>query len=79
MDLIVDNVLSCVLSTDEKRRSGKCTHRSSRRKVGLEALRGVKTFNEIGREFAVHPVQVGQCKKEIQEQAKNTFLRQARY
>jgi transposase len=29
-------------------------------KVGLEALRGVKTINEIGQEYGVHPVQVGQ-------------------
>jgi len=34
-------------------------------KVGLEALRGVKTINEIGQEYGVHPVQVGQWKKEI--------------
>ena len=32
-------------------------------KVGLEALRGVKTINEIGQEFGVHPVQVGQWRK----------------
>jgi transposase len=42
-------------------------------KVGLEALRGVKTINEIGREYGVHPVQVGQWKKEIQDQAKTLF------
>lgn len=42
-------------------------------KVGLEALRGVKTVNEIGLEYGVHPVQVGQWKKEIQEQAKTLF------
>ncbi|MFA7243659.1 MAG: transposase, partial [Sulfuricellaceae bacterium] len=42
-------------------------------KVGLEALRGAKTINEIGQEFSVHPVQVGQWKKEIQEQAKTLF------
>ncbi len=42
-------------------------------KVGLEALRGVKTINEIAREFGVHPVTVGQWKKEIQEQAKTLF------
>jgi transposase-like protein len=42
-------------------------------KVGLEALRGVKTLNELGQEFGVHPVQVGQWKKEIQEQAKTLF------
>ena len=39
-------------------------------KVGVGALRGVKTINEIGQEFGVHPVQVGQWKKEIQELAK---------
>ena len=42
-------------------------------KVGLEALRGVKTINDIGQEFGVHPVQVGLWKKEIQEQAKTLF------
>ena len=42
-------------------------------KVGLEALKGVKTINEIGQEYGVHPVQVGQWKKAIQEQAKNLF------
>jgi len=31
-------------------------------KVGLEAFRGVKTINEIGQEFGVHPVMVGQWK-----------------
>lgn len=42
-------------------------------KVGLEALRGVKTINEIGQEYGVHPVQVGQWKKEIQKQSKTLF------
>ena len=42
-------------------------------KVGLDALRGVKTINEIGQEYGVHPVTVGQWKKEIQEQAKMLF------
>jgi transposase-like protein len=42
-------------------------------KVGLEALRGVKTINEIGQEYGVHPVTVGHWKKEIQEQAKTLF------
>jgi len=42
-------------------------------KVGLEALRGLKTINEIGQEFGVHPITVGQWKKEIQEQAKTLF------
>jgi len=42
-------------------------------KLGLEALRGVRTINEIGQEYGVHPVQVGQWKKEIQEQARRLF------
>ena len=42
-------------------------------KVGLEALKGVKTINGIGQEHGVHPVQVGQWKKAIQEQAKRLF------
>jgi len=42
-------------------------------KVGLEAVRGVKTINEIGQEYGVHPVQVGQWKKAIQEQASTLF------
>jgi transposase-like protein len=42
-------------------------------KVGLEALRGIKTINEIGHEYGVHPVTVGQWKKEIQEHAKTLF------
>jgi transposase-like protein len=42
-------------------------------KVGLEALRGVSTINEIGQRYGVHPVQVGQWKKAIQEQAKTLF------
>ena len=48
-------------------------------KLGLEALRGVKTLNEIGQEYGVHPVQVGQVgqvgqwKKEIQAQAGTLF------
>jgi transposase-like protein len=44
-------------------------------KVGLEALRGVKTINEIGPEYGVHAVQVSQWKKEIQEQSKTLFAR----
>jgi transposase len=42
-------------------------------KVALEAIRGVKTINEIAQEFGVHPIQVGQWKKEIQDQAKTLF------
>ena len=42
-------------------------------KVALEAIQGVKTLNEIGQEFGVHPVQVGKWKKELQEPASSLF------
>lgn len=42
-------------------------------KVGLEALRALKTINEIGQEYGVHPVQVAQWKKTIQEHASAGF------
>jgi transposase len=42
-------------------------------KVALEAVRGVKTVNEVAQEFGVHPTQVGQWKRELQEQAAGLF------
>jgi transposase len=42
-------------------------------RVGLEAVRGVKTVNQIAQEFGVHLVQVGQWRREIQAQAKTLF------
>lgn len=42
-------------------------------KVGLEAIRGVKTVNHIGQKHGVHPVQVGQWKREIQDRAESLF------
>ena len=42
-------------------------------KVALEAIRGIKTVNNIGQEFGVHPTQVGMWKKELQEQAASLF------
>ena len=42
-------------------------------KVGFEAIRGVKTINPIAQEYGVHPVQVGQWKKEMQAQASTLF------
>ena len=46
---------------------------SFKAKVGLEAIRGIKTANEIGQDHGVHPAQVGQWKKEILEQAGTLF------
>jgi len=42
-------------------------------KVGLEAIHGVKTINQIAQEHGVHPVQVSQWKKEILERAGTLF------
>ena len=42
-------------------------------KVALEAIRGIKTANEIAQEFGVHPTQVGHWKKLLQEQASGIF------
>lgn len=42
-------------------------------KVGLEAVRGARTINEIGQQYGVHPVLVGQWKKEILERAGMLF------
>ena len=58
------------MSEAKKRKSHSSEFKA---KVGLEALGGVKTINEIGQEYGVHPVQVGQWKKAIQEQAKTLF------
>lgn len=42
-------------------------------KVGLEALRGLKTLNQLSQEYGVHPTMICQWKQEIQDQAKTLF------
>lgn len=42
-------------------------------KVGLEAVRGVKTVNEIAQQHGVHPVMVSQWKREILERVGTLF------
>lgn len=42
-------------------------------KVALEAIRGIKTVNEIAQQFGIHPTQVSQWKRELQEQAGDLF------
>jgi transposase len=42
-------------------------------KVALEAIRNAKAVNEIAQEFGVHPTQVGQWKRALQEQAAGLF------
>ena len=46
---------------------------SFKAKVGLEAIRGVKTANEIAQDYGVHPVQVGQWQQAITAQAGTLF------
>jgi transposase len=58
------------VSEAKKRKIPSSDHKA---KTGLEAVRGVKTINEIAQEYGVHPVQVGQYKKQIQEQASQLF------
>jgi putative transposase len=42
-------------------------------KVGLQAFGGMKTINQIAQEHDVHPMQVRQWKRDIQDQAKTLF------
>jgi transposase len=58
------------MSENKKRRVHPAEFKA---KVGLEAVRGVKTITEIAQEFGVHPVLVGQWKKEILERADALF------
>lgn len=42
-------------------------------KVGLEALKGVKTVGQIAREYEVHPVQVTQWKGVVRDRLPELF------
>ena len=42
-------------------------------RVALEALKGVKTVQQIAKEFDVHPVQVSDWKKKLSTQAGSVF------
>ena len=42
-------------------------------KIGLEALKGIKTVSQIAQEYDVHPVQVSHWKKQVQERLPNVF------
>jgi len=53
-----------------KRKSYTASYKA---KIGLEAIRGLKTANEIGQDHGVHPAQVGQWKKVILKHAGKLF------
>ena len=42
-------------------------------KVALEALKGLKTVTELGSEYAVHPTQISQWKRQLQSGAQELF------
>lgn len=42
-------------------------------KVGLEALKGIKTVSQIAKEYEVHPVQVSQWKQQVMERLPEVF------
>jgi transposase-like protein len=42
-------------------------------KVALDAVKGIKTVNEIAQEYGVHPTQVGLWKKALLENAGQLF------
>jgi transposase-like protein len=42
-------------------------------RVALEAVRGVKTINQIAAEHEIHPVQVSQWKKELETRMTEIF------
>ena len=42
-------------------------------KVALEALKGVKTVNELASLYQVHPTQISQWKRQVQAGAKEVF------
>lgn len=42
-------------------------------KIGLEALKGIKTVSQIAKEYDVHPVQVSHWKSVVLERLPNVF------
>lgn len=46
-------------------------------RVALEALKGIKTIQEIAKEYEIHPVQVSDWKKTMQERMASVFERGA--
>ena len=42
-------------------------------RIALEALKGIKTISQIAQDEGIHPVQVSQWKKELQERLPEVF------
>jgi len=45
--------------------------------IGLEALKGLQTINEIASQYEVHPTQVKQWKKQLLEEGVEVFSEKA--
>ena len=43
-------------------------------RVALDAAKEQKTLSELSNEFQIHPNQISQWKKQLQDEAKNIFL-----
>jgi len=56
------------MTAKRKRHSGEF-----KAKVALEALKGLKTVNELGAQYGVHPTQIGQWKRQLGAEAKEIF------
>ena len=55
----------------EKKRKNFSSQQKAR--IALEAVKGMKTTNEIAQEYGVYPTQVGQWKQTLQAQAATLF------
>ncbi len=42
-------------------------------KVALEALKGMKTVNELAGQYQIHPTQISQWKRQVQEHVNELF------
>jgi len=59
-----------------KKKSGRRRHSAAfKSAVAMEALKGVRTINEIAREHNIHPVQVSEWKKVLAERLHEVFER----
>lgn len=59
----------------KKKKPGKRRVHSAefKARVALEALKGIRTINQIAQEEGIHPVQVSTWKKELQERLGEVF------
>jgi transposase-like protein len=58
------------MRSQRKRHSGEF-----KAKVALEALKGLKTVQELAKEYGVHPTQIGQWKQRLKAEAPGLFGR----